>query len=89
MTGAARALTARAPRSPARLNTGGAPTKAHIEFGATTAYGATTADQRRPGLARRRRSPRRPAGLPAGTTIHYRAVADTDFGTVVRAPTGR
>ena len=60
--------------------------KVSFQFGTTTAYGQVdrSADDR----ARATRLTPFAAqltGLPAGTTIHYRAVAVSDFGTFVGA----
>jgi hypothetical protein len=67
------------------VNPEGARASVSFQFGTTTAYGQSTAaqltgpdnaaDPFSAGLA----------GLPAGTTIHYRAVATSDFGTQVGA----
>jgi len=65
------------------LNTSGAPTKVHVEFGTTTAYGAKTADQVVGPATTPHSFSAQLTGLPAGTTIHYRAVALNDTGTVV------
>ena len=65
------------------MDTGGAPAKAHVEFGATTAYGAATADQIVGPASAPQPFAAQIAGLPAGTTIHYRVVALNDTGTVV------
>ncbi|MBV9424611.1 MAG: hypothetical protein JOZ98_16995 [Solirubrobacterales bacterium] len=66
-----------------QVNTDGARTLVHFDYGTTAAYGASTPGQLLPpasGIS----IPVSAAlsGLPAGTTIHYRAVAQTDFGTV-------
>ena len=67
------------------VNPNGAAVRASFQFGTTTAYGQSTAvqtlgpdnaiDAFSAGLA----------GLPAGTTIHYRAIATGDFGTLAGA----
>ena len=63
----------------ATVDPGGATIAAHFEYGPTTAYGARTADVR---VSAAGAFGADLTGLPAGTTIHYRAVAQTDFGTV-------
>ena len=63
------------------VNPEGAAVKAHFDFGMTTNYGSSTPDQT-VGVAN---SPQgfsaALSGLPAGTTIHYRAVVTSDFTT--------
>ena len=76
-------MTASSATIAGSLDTGGAPTKAHVEFGATTAYGATTADQIVGPASTPQPFSAQIAGLPAGATIHYRVVALNDTGTVV------
>ena len=83
VTGAAANVTASSATIAGSLDTGGAPTKAHVEFGATTAYGATTADQIVGPASTPQPFAAQISGLPAGTTIHYRVVALNDTGTVV------
>jgi hypothetical protein len=63
------------------VNPEGAAVRAHFDFGATTAYGSRTADQS-VGVANSTQTfAAGLSGLPAGTTIHYRAVVTTDFGS--------
>ena len=76
-------MTASSATIAGALDTGGAPTKAHVEFGTTTAYGAATADQIVGPATTPQPFAAQIAGLPAGTTIHYRVVALNDTGTVV------
>ena len=67
------------------VNPEGARTSVSFQFGATTAYGQSTAAQTTgPDNAADAFSAAL-SGLPAGTTIHYRAVATSDFGTQVGA----
>ena len=80
-TGAASAVTASSATVSGAVNPAGASTKVFFQFGTTTAYGSTT-------LAQKTGPDNSPdtfaafiSGLPSGTTIHYRAVAQTDFGT--------
>jgi hypothetical protein len=67
------------------VNPQGARVNASFQFGTTTAYGQSTAAQTLG--ADNAADPFAAAltGLPAGTIIHYRAVATSDFGTVVGA----
>ena len=67
------------------VNPEGARASVSFQFGATTAYGQSTAVQLTgPDNAADTFSSAL-TGLPAGTTIHYRAVATSDFGTQVGA----
>ena len=82
-TGASSAVTQNSATVAAAVNTDGAHALVHVDYGTSTAYGQSTAAQLLPPAA----GVTTPfsaslAGLPAGTTIHYRAVAQTDFGTV-------
>lgn len=80
-TGPAANVQQTAAEVKATVDGGGAPTLVAVEFGTTTAYGSRTAPVRV--------QPGQPStvtlsltGLPAGTTIHYRAVASGDFAGV-------
>jgi hypothetical protein len=67
------------------VNPEGARTNVSFQFGTTTAYGQSTpAQPTGPDNAADAFSAA-VAGLPAGTTIHYRAVATSDFGTQLGA----
>jgi hypothetical protein len=67
------------------VNPEGARTNVSFQFGTTTAYGQTTPVQTTgPDNAADAFSAAL-TGLPTGTTIHYRAVATSDFGTQVGA----
>jgi hypothetical protein len=67
------------------VNPEGARTSVAFQFGTTTAYGQSTPAQTTgPDNAADAFSAAL-SGLPAGTTIHYRAVATSDFGTLVGA----
>ena len=78
-TGASRSITAHAATVAGSVIPNGAPVKVSFQFGTTTNYGGTvvagktgpdnTADAFSTQLT----------GLPAGTIIHYRAVATSDF----------
>jgi hypothetical protein len=67
------------------VNPQGASTKVSFQFGTTTAYGQVTSEQST--AVSNVATPFAAAltGLPAGTTIHYRAVAVSDFGTFLGA----
>jgi hypothetical protein len=85
VTGAASAITTSSATISGSVNPQGAAAKVSFQFGTTTAYGQSTPTQTlgvgnspvgfNAGLT----------GLSAGTTIHYRAVAQTDFGTFTGA----
>jgi hypothetical protein len=86
VTGAADAITATAAHVSATVNTQGGPAGVQFEFGPTTAYGMATAVQHlAPGDDADQAFSAQLSGLPTATTIHYRAVAITDFGRVVGA----
>ncbi|MDQ6811461.1 MAG: hypothetical protein M3Z95_06145 [Actinomycetota bacterium] len=68
------------------VNTDGAPTRVYFDFGTSTAYGSISAPQLlAPAAGTTTAVSAALAGLPAGTVIHYRVVAQTDFGTVAGA----
>jgi hypothetical protein len=67
------------------VNPLGASVNASFQFGTTTAYGQTTATQKTGPDNSVDQFSAQLTGLPAGTTIHYRAVAASDFGTLVGA----
>ena len=82
VTGAARAVSTSSATLNGSVNPQGAAVKVSFEFGTSTAYGQTT-------LAQTLGVGNAPVaftaalnGLPAGTVIHYRAVATSDFGTL-------
>jgi hypothetical protein len=56
-----------------------------FQFGATTAYGQSTAAQRIGPASSAVPFSAQLAGLAPGSTVHYRAVATSDFGTFVGA----
>jgi hypothetical protein len=64
------------------VNPRGASVNVFFEFGTTPAYGQTTAPQRTAANESTTPFAASLAGLPAGTVIHYRAVAASDFGSV-------
>jgi hypothetical protein len=82
-TAAASAVTETTATVAGMVNTDGARTLVHVDYGTSTAYGASTPGQLlEPAAATSTPVNASLSGLPAGTVIHYRAVAQTDFGTV-------
>jgi len=84
-TGAASALTASSATVAGSVNQGGARVKVHFDFGPTTAYGSSTPDQVLVVGSVATAFSAALTGLPAGTTIHYRAVASSDFAPITGA----
>jgi hypothetical protein len=85
VTGAASGISTSAATLSGSVNPNGASVNVSFQYGTTTAYGQSTATQK---LAPSNLATPFNAvlnGLPAGTTIHYRAVAASDFGTFVGA----
>ncbi|MGO9753388.1 MAG: hypothetical protein ACLP22_18140 [Solirubrobacteraceae bacterium] len=83
VTGGASALTETTASVAGTVNTDGAPTLVHFDYGTTTAYGASTTGQLlAPAAGVSTPVNAALSALPAGTLIHYRVVAATDFGTV-------
>ena len=85
VTAVATAITDSSATVSGTVNPEGAAMKVSFQFGTTPAYGqSTTAQTLAPGNAA---TPFTAAltGLPAGTTVHYRAVATSDFGTFAGA----
>ena len=85
VTGAASGVSTSAATVSGTVNPEGAAVKVHFDFGTTTAYGQSTPAQtvgvgNAPAAFNAALS-----GLPAGTTVHYRAVASSDFGTFAGA----
>ena len=62
------------------VNPAGAPVQVRVEFGPTTSYGQSTAVQSLAPSETQTAFSAAVTGLPAGT-LHYRAVATSDFGT--------
>jgi hypothetical protein len=62
------------------VNPAGAPVQVRVEFGPTTSYGTSTAVQSLAPSEAQTAFSAAVTGLPAGT-LHYRAVATSDFGT--------
>ena len=85
VTGGATAVTSTGATVSGTVNPAGASVNASFQYGTTTAYGQSTGAQKTgPDNASDAFSAPL-TGLPAGTTIHYRAVAVSDFGTFVGA----
>ena len=85
VTGAASGVTASAATVGGTVDPKGAAVKVSFQFGTTTAYGQSTAVQTlAPGNGPTPFSAQL-TGLSSGATIHYRAVAISDFGTFVGA----
>ena len=85
VTGAAARISTSAATVSGTVNPEGAPVRVSFQFGTTTAYGQTTTPQTlAPGNVATPFTAQL-VGLPAGTTIHYRAVAVSDFGTFAGA----
>ena len=84
-TGAASAVSTHAATLSGTVNPGGARVKVHFDFGATTAYGSSTPDQLLGVGSSATSFSAALAGLPAGSTVHYRAVASSDFGSITGA----
>ncbi len=85
VTGTASGVTTSAATLNATDNPQGASVSASFQFGTTPAYGSSTAPQTLgPNNAATPFSAQL-TGLAAGTTVHYRAVVTSDFGTFVGA----
>ena len=85
VTGSASGIGTTSASVSGSVNPNGASVSVSFEFGTTTAYGQTTAPQKTgPDNAPDSFSAQL-TGLAPGTTIHYRAVATTDFGTFLGA----
>jgi len=80
-TGSASSITTSSAVVSGSVNPSGAPVHAFFEFGTSTAYGQTTAVQTLGVGNAAIPIAAAVSGLPPGTTIHYRVVATTDFGT--------
>ncbi|MGO9903963.1 MAG: hypothetical protein ACLP0J_30820 [Solirubrobacteraceae bacterium] len=82
-TGAPSAVTETTASLAGTVDTDGAPTLVHFDYGTSTAYGASTTGQLlAPAAGVSTPVAAALTALPAGTLIHYRVVAETDFGTV-------
>ena len=85
VTGAASAVTSSSATVSGTVNPEGASVKVSFQFGTTTAYGQVAGGQATGVSNASTPFAAQLTGLPAGTTIHYRAVAVSDFGTFVGA----
>jgi hypothetical protein len=85
VTGAASAIDTGSATVSGSVNPLGASVNTSFQFGTTTAYGQTTAAQKTGPDESIDQFSAQLTGLPAGTTIHYRAVAVSDFGTFAGA----
>jgi hypothetical protein len=85
ITGAASAIGTSSATVSASVNPLGASVATSFQFGTTTAYGSTAAAQKTGPDESVDQLSAQLTGLPAGSTIHYRAVAVSDFGTFVGA----
>jgi hypothetical protein len=65
----------------ATVNPGGSVVKAQFEFGQTTSYGQTTPLVRLGPSTKAQPFSQSITGLPSNTTIHFRVVVKTDFGS--------
>ena len=85
VTGAASGITTSAATLNGSANPQGAAVRVSFQFGPTTAYGQSTDVQTLPVGDTQGAFSAQLTGLAAGTTIHYHAVASTDFGTFTGA----
>jgi hypothetical protein len=84
-TGAASAITASGATLAGSANPGGAPVKTRFDAGTTTAYGTSAASTLLGASTTLQPFAATVGGLPAASTIHYRATASSDFTTVAGA----
>jgi hypothetical protein len=85
VTGTASGIGSSAATLTGTVNPEGASVKVSFEYGTTTAYGQTTVGQSTGVSNASVPFSAELTGLGAGTTIHYRAVAISDFGKFVGA----
>jgi hypothetical protein len=85
VTGAASAVGISTASVTGTVNPLGAAVRVAFEYGTTTAYGQTTVAQSSGVSNESRPFSAELASLPAGTTIHYRAIAVSDLGKLVGA----
>ena len=85
VSGAASAIGDSSATVSGSVNPLGASVNASFQFGTTTAYGQSSAAQKSGPDESVDQFSAQLTGLPAGTTVHYRAVAASDFGTLVGA----
>jgi hypothetical protein len=84
-TGGASSVTNSSATVAGSVNPRGASVSVSFQFGTTTGYGQSTTAQKTGPDDTTDQFSAQLTGLPAGTTIHYRAVAVSDFGTFVGA----
>jgi hypothetical protein len=84
-TGGPTAVTQSSATLTGSVNPNGAAVGVSFQFGTTTAYGQSTAQQKLGPDDAVDTFTAALTGLPAGTVIHYRAVATSDFGTLFGA----
>lgn len=84
-TGGASAISSSGATVAGSVNPKGASVNVSFQFGTTTAYGSSTTPQKTAANNKVDSFSATVSGLPANTTIHYRAVAQSDFGTFVGA----
>jgi hypothetical protein len=85
VTGAASGISTTAATVSGTVNPDGAAVKVSFQFGTTTGYGQATPSQTVAAGNNPVGFTAQLSGLPAGTTIHYRAMASSDFGTFAGA----
>jgi hypothetical protein len=85
VTGAPTGVTGSSATLTGSVDPNGAAVEVSFQFGATTAYGQSTAPQKLGPDDAVDPFSAALGGLPAGTVIHYRAVATSDFGTLFGA----
>jgi hypothetical protein len=84
-TGGATGITSSSATVAGSVNPRGASVNVSFQFGTTTAYGSQTTAQKTAANNQVDAFSAPLSGLPAGTTIHYRAVVQSDFGTLLGA----
>jgi hypothetical protein len=84
-TGTSSAVTVSSATVAGSVNPGGSRIKVHFDYGTTIGYGAATPDQTIAVGTAATAFGAALGGLPASTVIHFRAVASSDFGTIVGA----
>ncbi len=82
-TGGATGITSSGATVAGSINPKGAVVNVSFQFGTTAAYGSSTTPQKIAANNKVDSFSASLSGLPAGTTIHYRAVAQSDFGTFI------
>ena len=83
VTGIASGVSASSAIVSATVNPEGASVNVFFEYGTSTAYGQRTAAQKTAPNDSTTPFAEALTGLPPGTTLHYRAVVASDFGTFV------